>query len=77
MWLENPDSVTANGIAKRLGMKSHATVLYHFPHGVKDAVAEYAVSQQEARVIAQLIVTGHRAVEGLSPSERAGYLAGV
>lgn len=73
MWLENPDSVTANGIAKRIGL-THATILYHFPEGVKNAVAEYAVKQGEGRVIAQLIASGHAAAQALSPSERVGYL---
>lgn len=74
MWLENPDSVTANGIASRIGM-THATILYHFPEGVKDAVAEFAVRTKNARIVAQLIVTGHKAAEGLAPSERAEYLS--
>lgn len=78
MWLENPDSVTANGIANRMNPKmSHATILYHFPYGVKNAIAEYAVEKREARIIAQLITTGHKAVDNLSPSEKAEYLAGV
>jgi AcrR family transcriptional regulator len=74
MWLENPDSVTAHGIATNIGI-SHATVLYHFPQRVKDAVAEYAVQQGCGGVIAQLIVTKHPAVSGFSPAERAEWLS--
>lgn len=74
MWLKNPNSVTANGIAKRLGLV-HAAVLYHFPDGVKDAVAAYAVEQQCAPVIAQLIVNRHPTVAGMDAVERAEWLA--
>lgn len=76
MWLENPDSVTANGIATRLGLV-HASVLYHFPEGVKDAVATYAVEKGCGQVIAQLIVGKHGAVAGLSGAERAEWLGRV
>lgn len=74
MWLENPASVTASGIARRLG-KTHAAILYHFPYGVKEAVAEYAVQQKQAKIIAQLITTGHKSVRDLCPTDRARYLA--
>lgn len=74
MWLKNPNSVTANGIAKRMGLV-HSAILYHFPDGVKDAVAAYALEQGNAQVIAQLIVNRHELVAGMSSAERTGWLA--
>lgn len=76
MWIDNPDSVTAHGIATNIGI-SHATVLYHFPDGVKNAVAEYALEQRCVSVIAQLIVGKHPAVSNLSAAERAEWLSQV
>lgn len=73
MWLKNPDSVTANGIAKSMGLV-HAAILYHFPDGVKDAVAAYALEQGNAQVIAQLIVNRHDLVADMSGAERAEWL---
>lgn len=74
MWLNDPSTVTANAIAKKIGM-THATIIYHFPHGVKDAVAEYAVERKEKKIISQLIVLEHDSVKGLSPTERMHYLS--
>jgi AcrR family transcriptional regulator len=73
MWIENPDHVSANGIANRIGM-AHGTVLYHFPEGVKDAVAEYAVEISNSRVIAQLIALNHKAIKKMSATERLKHL---
>lgn len=73
MWLKDPQSVSANGIANKIGM-THATVLYHFPEGVKDAIAEYAVMKKDARIIPQLIVLDHPSVRNLAPCERIAYL---
>lgn len=76
MWKKDPDSVTANKVAKAIGM-GHATVLYHFPEGVKNAVAEYAVERGDKRVMAQLIVAKHPAVAGLSAEDRRAVLDAV
>lgn len=76
LWSKNPESVTALGIANTLKI-SHATVLYHFPYGVKDAVAEYAVKMGHIQVVAQLITSGHRSVRDMSPSERMIYLKSI
>jgi hypothetical protein len=76
MWLQNPSSVTAHGIAIQLGIV-HGTVLYHFPYGVREAVAEYALAAGNKRIISQLIVEGHQLVENLTPTERASYLSGI
>ena len=76
VWLDDPNNVSASSVGRLCGI-SHAAVLYHFPYGVRDSVAEYAVEKGDQRIMAQLIVTGHKAVESLSPSERAKCLAGV
>ena len=34
MWENNPDSVNAHAIAKKIEM-THGSVMYHFPEGVK------------------------------------------
>lgn len=72
MWLENYMSVNANAIARRLGV-THGTVLYHFPLGVREAVAAHAVKIGNSKIIRHLIVTDHPAVDNLSPSERSKY----
>lgn len=74
MWLNNPDSVTANAIAEKIGVV-HATVLYHFPKGVKDSVAEYAVQTGEKKIICQLIALDHKAVRKLSQQQKTEYLS--
>lgn len=76
MWEKDPASVNAHAISKQLGIV-HGTVLYHFPYGVRDAVAEYAIQVENTRVIAQLIVENHRLIKDLAPCERSAYLAGV
>lgn len=76
MWEKDPQSVNAHAISQQLGM-THGTVAYHFPYGVRDAVAEYALQVENVRVIAQLIVEDHKTVRNLAPCERAAYLAGV
>lgn len=76
LWLQNPDNVSALSISTRIGI-SHATVLYHFPYGVKDAVAEHAVEIKNARIIAQLIASGHAAIRDMSPTERTMYLKSI
>lgn len=76
MWLENPESVTANGIATRLDM-SHGTILYHFPDGVKDAVANFAVAMGNVEIMAQLIAGRHPAVSELSAEDRREILSGL
>lgn len=76
MWEKDPMSVNAHKISQELDIV-HGTVLYHFPYGVRDAIAEYAVEVQNKRVIAHLIIESHPAVKKLAPCERAAYLAAV
>jgi len=73
MWLENPNSVNSHAISKRIGM-THASIIYHYPYGVRNAVAEYALEVENVKVIAQLIAEDHPCVQKLSPSERMSYL---
>jgi AcrR family transcriptional regulator len=68
LWLENPKKVNATSIGKHIGL-THGAVLYHFPNGVKDAVAEYALLIRESRVIVQLIASNHPAVHGMSKAD--------
>lgn len=75
-WLKDPASVTASNIG-RMCKTSHALVLYHFPYGVKDAVAEYAVQIKQPVIISQLIVLQHDAVKDMSPSEKLNYLKAI
>lgn len=75
MWKKNPDSVNAHAIAKQINM-THGSVMYHFPYGVKDAVAEYAVEKKDSKIVAQLIVLGHKAVQNLSPTEKSEFMGG-
>lgn len=76
MWEENSYSVNAYAIARRLGMV-HGTVMYHFPYGIREAVAEYALEVKNSRVIAQLIVESHPSIRDMSPTERTRYLSRV
>lgn len=73
LWKENPDSVTARNIARKINM-THGTVGYHFPEGVKSAVAVYAVEIKEQSIIAQLIVTNHPAIRNISIEQRKTFL---
>lgn len=74
LWKKNPDDVKALHIAKEIDMV-HATVLYHFPDGVKDAVAAYAVETGESQIVAQLILTNHPAVKDMSQEDRQKHLS--
>jgi len=74
MWLENPMSVNAHAIARRMGM-THGAILYHFPISVRDAVADHAVENGNCAIICQLIASGHKAVNELTAELRDEYLA--
>ena len=73
MWLEDPSSVNAHAIARKIEM-THGAILYHFPN-VRDAVAEHAVKIGNEKIICQLIACGHKAVSRLTTSEKTFYLA--
>lgn len=72
-WHESPQSVTASNIGRMIGL-THAGVLYHFPKGLKDAVAAHAVELCDKRIVAQLIVCKHPLVKHLAGQERMKYL---
>lgn len=76
IWLRNPLSVNAYAIAREMQIV-HGTVLYHFPEGVRDAVAEYAVKTNNNKIIIQLIAAGHKSVELLDAEKRAEYVATI
>lgn len=70
-----PD-VTVCAVARAAGI-SHPLVVYHFPVGLKDAVAEYAVEKGESRVIIQLLASGHKAAMHLSPAARRRHFEAI
>lgn len=72
-WRVSYRNVTARNIAKTLGL-THAAVLYHFPEGVEQAVAKYAVEQKDKTVIRQLITSNHPAVSEFSTGEKFYWL---
>jgi AcrR family transcriptional regulator len=76
IWRTDPFGVTARNIARRMGV-SHSGVLYYFNGDLKDCIAFYAVERKDAKVIAQLIATGHPAVAGMSKRERMRYINAI
>ncbi len=72
-WHKNPQSVTASQTGRMIGL-THAGVLYHFPKGLKDAVAAYAVEIGDKRIVPQLIVCRHPATKAMTLEERAKFL---
>lgn len=73
MWKENPTSVNAYSISKRIKM-THGSIMYHFPYGVRDAVANYALEVKDPIVIGQLIAVGDPLVRDMSPSDKTEYM---
>lgn len=71
-----PD-VTASNVARDAGFKSHKIVSYHFPGGIKDAVAQHAVETGNPHIIVQLIGMGHESVAGLSEAAKRRYIKSV
>lgn len=70
-------NVTAVAVGKAVGL-THSAVLYHFQNNsLKDAVAAYAVERGDKRVMAQLIVSRHKAVKGLSAEDKREILESV
>jgi AcrR family transcriptional regulator len=74
LWEENPETFNTVNVAKALGM-THGNVFYHFPTGLKNAVAQYALEKKNIKIVAQLITSGHEIVKNMDNSERAEYLA--
>lgn len=72
LWHKSPELVTARGIARALGI-SHPVIGYHFPQGIKNAVAEYAVMKGYEVIIIQLIANNHPAIKNLTDKEKKHY----
>ena len=70
-----PD-VTPSSIAQELNM-THPAIIYHFPYGLKGAVADYAVEKGHSKVIVQLVVWRHKAIKKLSASERIRHFKSI
>jgi len=69
-------NVTAGRIAIALGVTRPAISYYFYnTNELRNAVASYAVRQRESTVIAQLILSGHAAVNDLSSRVRSRHLA--
>jgi predicted transcriptional regulator len=60
-------------IARKLGI-SHPNVSYYFRRGLKDAVAQHAVETGHSQVIAQLILTKHKAIRNMPLTERRKHM---
>jgi hypothetical protein len=60
-------------IARKLNI-SHPNVSYYFGRGLKDAVAQHAVATGNSKVIAQLILTKHKAVKQMSLADRRRHM---
>jgi AcrR family transcriptional regulator len=70
LWRVDPSYVTARRIASELQM-THGAVQYHFPGGaLRNAIAYHAVEQGDAKVIAQLILSKHKAVAHFDDAQR-------
>jgi AcrR family transcriptional regulator len=77
LWHVNPAHVTARRIAREHGV-THAAVLYHFGNaeGLRNAIADAAVSCGDRVIVPQLITAKHPAAAALSEADRRQYLAG-
>lgn len=75
--LELWPNITLQAVSKATDL-THPGILYHFPNGtLKEAIAEYAVETGNSKVIVQLILVEHKAVSGMSPSERDDHFKSV
>lgn len=76
LWRLDPSKVSARNIARRLN-RTHSAVLYYFDGDLKERIAEYAVEVGDAKVIAQLIATGHPAIRSMDKKTRLDYMTKV
>ncbi len=60
-------------IAREIGI-SHPNVSYYFGRKLKDAVADYAVETGNSKVIAQLVLTEHKAIKNMSIADRRKHM---
>lgn len=73
LWHSSSDNVTARAIARELGI-THPAVSYHFPDGIKHAVAEHAIKISDSRIIVQLIAVNHKLVSHFTENEKKKWL---
>jgi len=75
LWRVDPQYVTARRIATELNL-THGAVIYHFSRGqrLRDAVAQHAVNEGDARVIASLIAMQHKAAASLTEVQRLEFM---
>ena len=76
IWHDDPLKVTARNVAKAINMQ-HGTVLYHFPEGIRNAIAEYAVKIDDSKIIVQLIACYHPSISKLPQSARKRHLSKI
>jgi AcrR family transcriptional regulator len=77
LWRDDPASVTLGRIGTRVGLSRQA-VAYHYggsAEAMRKAIAAHAVEAGDARVIAQLIVARHPAIEGMTDADRSAWMA--
>lgn len=73
LWIKDPSEVTPSHIGRMLKM-SHSLVIYHFPKGIKDAVAHHALKNDVLPVIGLLIAGNHKVIGKLSDKEKQSYI---
>ena len=75
MWRENRSIPTVRALADRLNV-SHGSVLYHWKSIglLHNAMALYAVTEQDKVLLSILVVTNHPAVSLFSEAERSQVL---
>ena len=76
LWHKDPSLVSARKIAPKVDLTPQG-VLYHFPNGLKNAVAMYAVEAGDSKVIVQLILTGSKYVKNLTDQERRKHIKSI
>lgn len=78
LWSVDHTSITARRIALEMDL-THGAVLYHFGgiDALRDAIARFAVEQNDSRVIVHLIASNHAAIAGLSDADRVKHMRAV
>lgn len=66
-------NVTVCNVARELDI-SHPNVSYYFKGKLKEAVINYALEIGDSKVIAQLILTGHKAIKAMPEKIRKEHM---
>lgn len=71
-------AVTLRAVGEAIG-RAHTGVAYYFgdQDGLRSAVADYAISIRDARIIARLILDKHPSCATMTRHERLSYLSAV